>query len=148
MKKLGEIFGVIPEDAAALRTAGVHTAADLAGARDLAMLSAKSRVPLSVLWEYRELAIEQAGDAGQHQYHILAPTAVAVFLLALLSVWARSEGLSPTFDRAVAEYDRAGRSYREGRLDDAVAKLRRALALKADWADAHNNLRSRTAGER
>jgi hypothetical protein len=84
MKRLSEMFGVIPGCAMQLEHAGVRTIFDLATASDLESLSRTSGVPSDLLQPWHERAVLEvaSGSRRRRVFGILA-TVTAVLLLAL-----------------------------------------------------------------
>lgn len=67
MKRLAELFGVIPGYAAQLEEAGVRTILDLARVTDLKTLSSQSNVPAEMVGEWQQRAVLELATATRRQ---------------------------------------------------------------------------------
>jgi tetratricopeptide (TPR) repeat protein len=70
----------------------------------------------------------------------LRPALVVVAAVLLVAVLVNRPMLSADLMRAITEHNLGAALQSDGRLDDAIEHYRRAIAIRSDYAPAHNNM--------
>lgn len=87
MKKLVEVFGIVPGIALQLEQANVHSVADLAAIGDLAHLSEKTGVPIDLLKQWQELSLIEISKTRLLRRGLALLLTLVAGLLGALTFW-------------------------------------------------------------
>jgi len=138
--RLSQVFDLNPEYVSQLEKENIHTLQDLGNISDLKKLSARTHIHLDVLKQWRKRAQDRV-TSGRHRAKAIAVlSVVTVMLLSAIAVWAHKNGLSPSLDEAVDVYNAGNALYEKREYFPAVIEFKKAVALRPNYAAAHNNL--------
>ena len=87
MKRLAEMFGVVPGYAAKLEDSGVRTVLDLASSNDLESLCNASGVPFDLLQQWQSQAALEVARQRRRNRVVTILISVAVGLLLVFGTW-------------------------------------------------------------
>src|SRR6266404_3181941 len=138
MNRLSHLFGVTPYCATQLERFGVRTIADLADIQSVEELSVQSGVPVDWLRQWQLFAKQKVAALKYRRKVAVALSAIALAALGVTLAWLR--GHVERLKAANVSFEMATSFYNERDYERAMAEYHNALAIKPDYAEAHNNL--------
>jgi tetratricopeptide (TPR) repeat protein len=137
MNQLSNVLGIFPSYAEQLERCGVYSLADLAKVPNVEKLSVDSGVPGDWLQQWKVFAEQKVAALEYRRKSTLVLAIAGVVLLGFALAWLL---WSVSRLRSANVHFELGNSlYGKGEHDQAIAEYEKALAIKPDYAEAHNN---------